>query len=274
VIRQHLRQLKKRGPPWAQKYYVGLRSYLYEQEVRLLPQLVSPGLVSVDVGANNGAYTYHLARLSRSVVAYEPLPELAQFLRRCQFRNTTVVPRALSDASGSAELFVPVFEGRPALGLTRLERGFDAEYTARPATNSLRVDVARLDDEGLTNVGFIKIDVEGHELSVLRGAARLLGNERPNLLVEAEQRHIAFPIVDLFQYLHGHGYEGFFLFERRLLPLSAFDVEVHQRHMDESLRNRTFRKADKERYGNNFVFTPEGSKAAEVFRLRCGGTPG
>ena len=47
----------------------------------------------------------------------------------------------------------------------------------------------RLDDLALGDVGFVKIDVEGHELAVLRGAAETLQRNRPPLLVEAEERH-------------------------------------------------------------------------------------
>ena len=46
------------------------------------------------------------------------------------------------------------------------------------------VKVVRLDDEGLGNVGFMKIDVEGHEYEVIDGARALLARCRPNLLVE------------------------------------------------------------------------------------------
>src|SRR5437868_5966109 len=55
--------------------------------------------------------------------------------------------------------------------------------------DELEIEVRTLDQFDLRNVGFVKIDVEGHELAVLEGAARTLARERPNLLIEANEHH-------------------------------------------------------------------------------------
>jgi len=96
-------------------------------------------------------------------------------------------------------------------------------------------------------VSFIKIDVEGHELEVLKGGSLLLERERPSLLVEIEQRHLLQPIGVVFDYLQSRGYGGFFLEQRRLRPISEFSVAHHQ---DVS-------RVYTEDYINNFVFVTD-----------------
>lgn len=75
---------------------------------------------------------------------------------------------------------------------------------------------------------FIKIDVEGLELRVLRGAETTLRHSMPALVAEIEQRHQSAPIQETFAYLAGLGYVGYFLGPGGLQPLVEFDVERHQ----------------------------------------------
>ena len=100
----------------------------------------------------------------------------------------------------------------------------------------IRVPVQRrsLDDyvaDGtLGDVGFLKIDVEGHELSVLEGATKLLSTFQPNIVVEIEQRHHSFPVERIFEFIEDLGYRVYFLerSSRRLIERSAFNSERHQ----------------------------------------------
>lgn len=62
----------------------------------------------------------------------------------------------------------------------------------------------RLDDIIKDDVGFIKIDVEGHELAVLKGATSLINRCRPVLLVECEERHSPGGTERLFKFLQSH----------------------------------------------------------------------
>ena len=61
--------------------------------------------------------------------------------------------------------------------------------------------VKRLDDQHLDNVGLIKIDVEGHELAVLHGAADTLTRNRPAVVVEAEERHHPNAVAEITELL-------------------------------------------------------------------------
>ena len=78
-----------------------------EPEIQLLPWLVDPGKLSVDVGAANGLYSWHLMRISKNVVAFEPNPDTITVLRKA-LPNLDVRQIALSCESGSSQLRVPI----------------------------------------------------------------------------------------------------------------------------------------------------------------------
>lgn len=154
-----------------------------EPEVRLLPLLVDPRRTAVDIGASNGYYSWHLMRLAAKVVACEPNPQSFAALRKAA-RGLDLRQLALSNEKGRAVLRVPVSRNFAAPGWGTIHAGNDFAEFSPDATQSFTVDVARLDDLELADVGFIKIDVEGHENEVLEGARTLLTRDRPNLLVE------------------------------------------------------------------------------------------
>jgi len=75
-------------------------------------------------------------------------------------------------------------------------------------------------------VDFIKCDVEGHELEAFQGAAAILAEDRPKLLFECEQRHLqSHSMREVFDFLAGLGYRGWFFRRDRLLPLERFVPE-------------------------------------------------
>ena len=87
-------------------------------------------------------------------------------------------------------------------------------------TRDLAVSCKPLDSYGLKDVGFLKIDVEGHELEVLRGAKETLCRSLPSLLVEAEERHRAGTVAAVWGYLRPWGYRRMILQGSRLVELT------------------------------------------------------
>ena len=232
-------------PPRA-VYALAERRYAsQEPELRFVPHLVDPRRDAVDVGAWLGPWTRALARTARHVHAFEPQPRLAAHLRRVVADNVTVHEAAVGDEAGTATLLVDDRPGRDALA--RL-----AATAAEGPDGSQRVEVpvVRLDDVGLGDVGFVKIDVEGHEASALRGAERLLERCHPTIVLEAEQRHLDHPVTDLFAWLLARGWTGWFLGEGRWQSLDGFDVERDQTRWLHDVRSAS--------YVNNFLFLPSG----------------
>ncbi|MCL9998120.1 MAG: FkbM family methyltransferase [Erythrobacter sp.] len=213
-----------------------------EAELSLLPQLIRPGERALDIGANYGTYALTLARLGARVDLFEPNPAIAAVLAAWAKGRSgvTVHALALSDREGTAELVIP--------GEGGVEHDSSAALAGGAVAQGRRVSVplAPLDSMGITDAALIKIDVEGHEAAVLRGAAATIAASSPALIVEIEQRHIARPISEAFAEVQAMGYRGWFLCSGALLPLEAFDASQHQ---DFAARGRP--------YCNNFIFLAE-----------------
>ncbi len=155
-----------------------------EDEQAALGRFLKPGQVFYDIGANVGFFSLLGARLvgpAGRVCAFEPYPAHARAIRHNAalngFANVEVFEAAVSSAAGRAELL-------PGDGpSTHRLAGAGA---APPG--SLNVEQVSVDDlvaaGRLRGPDFIKIDVEGHEIEVLRGLARTAARFRPALLVE------------------------------------------------------------------------------------------
>ena len=215
-----------------------------EREIALLPALVDPARNAVDAGANKGVYSYFIAKHAKHVFAYEPNPKLFKILQRNIARNVTASPIALSDATGSSILRVPFgSKGHSNQGASLSDAKVSGNFTP------VEVATSRIDDLGLTDIGFIKIDVEGFESAVIRGAQKLIARDRPNLLVEIEEKHTKRPIEESLQEIVALGYDGMFLPASggALTPLAAFDPVTQHR-------------APTAGYVFNFVFKPNGRR--------------
>lgn len=227
-------------PPRLYRGYRAAKEWVKgEGEVRLLPFLVPAGRNAVDAGANKGTYTWFLARRAAHVWAFEPNPKIYQMLRRSAPVNVTASPVALSNRSGRAEFRIPEMRRGTysnqggSLSAAKVSRGFAA----------LEVDTRTLDELGLADIGFIKIDVEGSEAEVIEGARETIRRDRPTLLVEIEERYTGVPIEQSLEAVTGLGYRGLFLDRGRLRPLEAFDPVRHHRAADAI-------------YVFNFIFLP------------------
>ena len=99
------------------------------------------------------------------------------------------------------------------------------------------------------SIGAIKIDVEGHELSVLRGAQDILASHTPLVVCECESRHMTEGnVLTVLDYFRSLSYDGFFVHRSRLRPIAEFKREIHQRE-----QGRRF--WDSPDYCNNFVMS-------------------
>jgi FkbM family methyltransferase len=232
-----------------------------EDEAALLPSLTSRSKLSIDIGAAKGSYTAALIPLSRKVVAFEPTPFALRHLRQL-FQDTRVVTIeavALSDRSGDATMRFP----RDSFWRSTIESRNELRYT--PDIEEFSVRTCRLDDYNFRSVGFIKIDVEGHEMAVLNGAERTIAGSRPNMLVEVEEQHCVGAVAAVRDFFGMRNYEGFFLVDGRILPISRFSLETHQRISNLDAKGN---RRDHYTYVNNFVFVPAERAASWLAGLR------
>jgi FkbM family methyltransferase len=159
------------------------------EEERFLRNLDLRGLTVYDIGAFEGILSLFFSRSAKQVIAYEPTPgtrqRLLTNLKLNNVSNVQVRDVGLGSAAADTTLvYDPLMPGAASGGK------FVAKQIREHSQQAVEVPirVVRLDDDiqerGLPAPGFIKIDVEGMELEVIRGAARTLQQHGPGLYIE------------------------------------------------------------------------------------------
>lgn len=175
--------------------------------IKFLGVIAGHGRCFVDIGAHIGFYSMGLAPGFDRVISFEPSRFQYSVLRRNRALNdydhVACEHVALGETAGEAMLSVLSNEG----GLNTLAP--DVVGTSN-VLDRYMVPVETLDARGLTDVDLMKIDVEGFEIPVLRGAARTIAASRPVILMEVweqpERRQKVRDVLDEF----GYGFEFMF----------------------------------------------------------------
>jgi FkbM family methyltransferase len=202
----------------------------YEREMELLDVLCDRNRTGVDVGAKVGMYTYRIRARSSDVLAFEPIPMFNRMLRAVfDGKRGRVEPYAVSRERGTAVMRLAY----DADG-SHLQFGRSTIDAANPMANAevarveeLEVETRTIDEYELPSVGFIKIDVEGHELAVLDGATRTIERSRPNMLIECNDDHQPDAVAKLRRWLDEHGYTARFLLGNDLQPIESYEHAEH-----------------------------------------------
>jgi FkbM family methyltransferase len=191
----------------------GVHTYwrgVYEPELtRRIQSIVKPGMTCYDCGANVGYFTLLFSRLvgpGGRVFSFEPLPANAAHLRQHvdinKRTNVTIIEAALADYDGKA----PFSSGGSASKLV--------------PEGSVEVDCRSIDSLGLPPPDVMKIDVEGAEELLVKGAEETILRHRPTIFMSL---HIAIPAAqDLASHLACMGYDVTF-------SESSYDVYCNPR---------------------------------------------
>lgn len=193
--------------------------------MELLPDLCDPGKTSLDVGAKVGMYSYRLLKHSNKVIAFEPIPELHRLLGKVfnGKSNFQAVNGGLSSKAGEAILRQPVYRrGYHKYGQATIEPENKLEFENIQAIREIPIPLETLDDYIDEPVGFIKIDVEGHEISVLEGGKKLLKKHKPTILVEIQEILVKDGINRVRKLLEPLGYDGCFIFGKKFNHMNGF----------------------------------------------------
>jgi FkbM family methyltransferase len=162
----------------------------YESMVRKFYELLlSPGACCVDVGAHTGRHTLPMARTAGPngrIHAFEPLPYAADLLRKQlaelagELQSEVTLRQVGLGSSRGTTAFIAVEEAPEYSGLR--PRVYDQPVT----TKEIEIEVHTLDDylDVISHVDYIKIDVEGAELEVLRGGQELVRRDQPLITFE------------------------------------------------------------------------------------------
>ena len=205
----------------------------YDQEIGLLGEVVNKKLESIDVGVYRGVYSYQMSKLSSHVHSFEPNPLIYPYLEKnltSIISNMTLYDMALSDKSEVVDLKIPKrFK-------VLIKKNYEEAYKLGLATihkeNSLgknNFSIFKVKAEKLDNIiqnrkiGFIKIDVEGHEKNVLIGAEQIIKKCKPNLLIEIEERHTNDKVQNTINFINDFGYNSFFSDGKNLIETKKLD---------------------------------------------------
>lgn len=196
---------------------VGRAHRRFEPELHAIDALLPDRRrTAVDVGAWYGPWSVALAARFETVVAIEPNPAVAQRLRRALPDNARLECWAASDRAGVAVLHTPTQVGAEGVGSLQPPDVGDG-----PGAIGLEVATRSIDSLELADVDFLKMDVEGHELAALQGAAATLERSRPVLLVELEERLA--PVAPVMAHLVERGYRPHVLAHGRFEEIEPAD---------------------------------------------------
>jgi len=169
----------------------------HDHEYGRLEEWAGAGDWVIDAGANVGNYSGRLSQLvgpAGRVFAFEPVAETFELLTsnmaRLPLRNVSLFNVAVSDEPGVRGMTVPLGEGQ-------LENRYMAHLT-EGASGDFAVMCMTVDSLQLPRrIAFVKIDVEGHELSALRGMHHLLERDHPVLVIEGRDDAVAMYLATL-----------------------------------------------------------------------------
>ncbi|MFC1673967.1 FkbM family methyltransferase [Pseudomonadota bacterium] len=187
--------------------YIGRSFDLYgeyaESEMGLLANFVKPGMLALDVGANIGAHTIFLAKTvgpQGHVLAFEPQRQVFQNL--CAnvalnaLGNIVTFHAGVGDQPGTAVVPHPNYQTQGNFGGVSLGGEHGGE----------NIQIMSIDQVGLPALHFMKIDVEGMETSVLKGATQTISAYKPVLYVENDRKDKS---PELLAYIFSLGYRAY-----------------------------------------------------------------
>lgn len=175
----------------------------------------------LDIGANIGNHAMYFAKLFREVHAFEPSSDAFALLQQNTRRLSNVQCHnfGLSNCQDRFTLNVP----NDNIGAGRIEK-----HTKDSGASAVEISVVELDrflSARELDIGFMKIDVEGHELQVLEGSAATIAKWRPAIVFEQQAQEIEAGRSKVIDYLKGLGYKNFYEFQRApAIPVRALNI--------------------------------------------------
>ena len=189
-----------------------------EKELQLLKNIIIPETDTIDIGVYRGVYSYEMAKYSKIVHAFEPNPIIFKDIELNLgkiIKNINLYNFALSDKENKVLLKVPIrnknYDKSNYEEYFQMGRATIHKQNVMGDIETFEIKSKKLDNFTFSNrISFIKIDVEGHEMSVIKGAENTIKQYKPTLLVEIEEKHSKQKVLDSINYINSLGYESFF----------------------------------------------------------------
>jgi hypothetical protein len=160
----------------------------------------------------------------------------------------------LSNSTAGAFMHIPIMNDSMVAGCATISERAASHYTD---VVSIRVQTDRLDNIYHGTVAFIKIDVEGHEMSVLEGAQGIIDRCRPRVLIEVDNNLSPNGLAAVSAFFDRWGYRGYYIFGYQMHPIEMFSVREYQDNSKGPDLNSTLKERPKDlAYISNFLFMP------------------
>ena len=204
---------------------------LDEPEIKIIKDLIKQGTDTIDVGVYRGVHSYEMSKYSVNVHAFEANPiiykDLVDTLPLIK-KNIKLYNFALSDKSGETIIKIPIrnkeadkknYEEYFKMGLATIHQNNNFDSFEEFNVNSKKIDDFKFENI----ISFIKIDVEGHEMEVIKGGVDLINKFKPSLMVEIEEKHSKKPILETINFISNIGYKVFCLKDKELVNIEMID---------------------------------------------------
>ena len=154
----------------------------------------------LDIGAAVGMYTTYWAQKAARVHSYEAVPAVFKQLEKVRerFENVSVYNLAVGAEPGETTFYVDD------------KRLSNSGFTDLVGGHPIEVKVTTIDEQNISDVGFIKVDVEGHELAVLNGGLKTIERDRPVCMVEVYPKFNQGPVSDTFDFFVERDYNMYY----------------------------------------------------------------
>lgn len=207
--------------------------------------LINAGEHAIDVGAAAGLFSTWFAKKMHHVHCYEPSPSFTETQKLTeQFDNVTVYNRAVSNKEGRLKFWI---DDKRLSQNGFLNPGWGVQT---------EVDTVTLDNQNHYNIGLIKIDTEGTELDVIKGADTLIKINHPTLMVEIWDQNTPNPGI-YFEHLESLGYKMYWYW-------TVKKKIMHCKTVDDCVRDVTNKEYPSDA---DFIFVHE-SKLADDYTTR------
>ncbi len=213
----------------------------YSRDIILaLDKILSSGMVVIDIGANIGEITLCAAKrvgIDGRVYSFEPMPKLYESLRKNitsnRFFQVNPIRMGVADKDGVMSIYCAdsnFSDGTIHEGLGTL---YPMNNRNTPAGKIQVITLDKFFEEApVDRLDFIKIDVEGAEFDVLKGAEKTITQYKPRLIIEIQQETAGASgsrPEEMLDYLKQLGYEPYTIGRKaRLIPLSAANLKPFQ----------------------------------------------
>ena len=199
----------------------------FEQDnFQLIKKITKKGWKVIDVGANIGLYALTFAKLIGEnegiVFAFEPSDEaffrINQNIKLNNFKNIKAYKLGVSNEIGETDFYMTEDDAYNSLGKTPMKRIIEKRNIPIITLDKF------IEDNNIDEINILKIDTEGADYLVLRGATKLLENKNPPIILceynKITQSGYDYRLDDLIDFLELKGYKIYEIIKKKLVPFN------------------------------------------------------